>query len=38
MASKWELLRTLIVASSLQSAAFGVHTVLKWRTRQDSNL
>ena len=37
--SKSELLRTLVAASSGQSAAFGVHSsVLKWRTRQDSNL
>jgi site-specific DNA recombinase len=39
MGSKSELLRTLVAASSGQSAAFGVHSsVLKWRTRQDSNL
>src|SRR5690606_12169528 len=39
MGSKSELLRTLIAASSGKSAAFGVQSsVLKWRTRQDSNL
>lgn len=39
MGSKSELLRTLVAASSVQSAAFGVHnSVLKWRTRQESNL
>lgn len=39
MGSKSDLLRTLVAASSGQSAAFGVHnSVLKWRTRQDSNL
>ncbi|MCM2438555.1 recombinase family protein [Agrobacterium vitis] len=39
MGSKSELLRTLVAASSVKSAAFGVHSsVLKWRTRQDSNL
>ncbi|MPZ37108.1 MAG: recombinase family protein [Rhizobiales bacterium] len=38
MGSKSELLRTLVAASSVQSAAFGVHTsVLKWRARRDSN-
>ncbi len=37
--SKSELLRTLAAASSGQTAAFGVSgSVLKWRTRQDSNL
>jgi len=37
--SKSELLRTLVAASSGQSAAFGVHSsVLKWRARKDSNL
>ena len=37
--SKSELLRTLVAASSVKSAAFGVRSsVLKWRTRQDSNL
>lgn len=40
MGSKSELLRTLVAAASGgKSAAFGVHSsVLKWRTRQDSNL
>ncbi|SBW13918.1 hypothetical protein BR10RB9215_C10734 [Brucella sp. 10RB9215] len=40
MGSKSELLRTLVAAASRgKSAAFGVHSsVLKWRTRQDSNL
>lgn len=39
MGSKSELLRTLVAASSGQTAAFGVQSsVLKWRTRQDSNL
>nr|WP_196108665.1 MULTISPECIES: recombinase family protein [unclassified Ochrobactrum] len=39
MGSKAELLRTLVAASSGKSAAFGVSgSVLKWRTRQDSNL
>ena len=39
MGSKSELLRTLVAASSVKTAAFGVHSsVLKWRTRQDSNL
>ncbi len=37
--SKSELLRTLVAASSVKSAAFGVRSsVLKWRARQDSNL
>lgn len=37
--SKSELLRTLVAAPSAQSAGFEVHSsVLKWRTRQDSNL
>ena len=37
--SKSALLRTLVAASSGERAAFGVHSsVLKWRTRQDSNL
>ena len=32
MGSKSELLRTLVAASSVESAAFGVHSsVLKWR-------
>ena len=36
--SKSELLRTLVAASSVKSAAFGVRSsVLKWRTRRDSN-
>ncbi|GAB1717648.1 MAG: Recombinase [Nitrobacter sp.] len=39
MGSKPELLRTLVAASSVKSAAFGVHSsVLKWRTRHDSNV
>ena len=39
MGSKSELLRTLVAASSVETATFGVHSsVLKWRTRQDSNL
>ncbi|VDS03009.1 hypothetical protein DEVEQU_00129 [Devosia equisanguinis] len=34
MGSKSELLRTLVAASSVETAAFGVHSsVLKWRTR-----
>lgn len=39
MGSKSELLRTLVAAASGgKSAAFGVHSsVLKWRTRRDSN-
>ena len=37
--SKSELLRTLVAASSVETAAFGVQSsVLKWRTREDSNL
>lgn len=36
MGSKSELLRTLVAASSVETAAFGVHSsVLKWRTGQD---
>ncbi len=39
MGSKSELLRTLVAASSVQSAAFDVRSsVLKWRTRHDSNV
>ena len=39
LGSKSELLRTLVAASSGKTAAFGVSgSVLKWRTRQDSNL
>ena len=39
MGSKSELLRRLVAASSVETAAFGVHSsVLKWRTREDSNL
>src|SRR5690606_14485199 len=39
MGSKSELLRTLVAASSVETAAFGVHSsVLKWRTRHDSNV
>ncbi|TIP12549.1 recombinase family protein [Mesorhizobium sp.] len=38
MGSKSELLRTLVAASSVETAAFGVHSsVLKWRARRDSN-
>ncbi|MFC3629467.1 recombinase zinc beta ribbon domain-containing protein [Paracoccus angustae] len=38
MGSKSELLRTLVAGSSVETAAFGVHSsVLKWRTRRDSN-
>lgn len=37
--SKSELLRTLVAASSVKSAAFGVRSsVLKWRTIRDSNV
>ena len=37
--SKSELLRTLMAASNGKSAAFGLHrSVLKWRTRHDSNV
>ena len=39
MGSKSELLRTLVAAYSVETAAFGFQSsVLKWRTRQDSNL
>ena len=39
MGSKSELLRTLVAASSGKSVEIGVRSsVLKWRTRQDSNL
>jgi len=39
MGSKSELLRTLVAASSVETAAFGVQScVLKWRARKDSNL
>lgn len=39
MGSKSDLLQTLVAASSVESAAIGVRSsVLKWRTRQDSNL
>ena len=39
MGSKSELLRTLVAASSVETAAFGVQSsVLKWRTRHDSNV
>ena len=38
MGSKSELLRTLVAASSVQSAVFGVYTsTVKWRTTRDSN-
>lgn len=37
--SRSDLLQTLAAASSVGSAGFGVRSsVLKWRTRQDSNL
>lgn len=36
MGSKPELLRTLVAASSVETAAFGVHeAVLKWRVGED---
>lgn len=39
MGSKSGLLRTLVAASSLKPAIFGIQSsVLKWRTREDSNL
>jgi site-specific DNA recombinase len=39
MGSKSELLRNLVAASAAKPAQFGVRSsVLKWRTRQDSNL
>ncbi|MFC0281031.1 hypothetical protein ACFOHK_13690 [Falsigemmobacter intermedius] len=39
MGSKSELLRTLVAASSVETAAFGVQSsVLKWRAVQESNL
>jgi len=39
MRSKSELLRTLVAASSVETAVFGVQSsVLKWRTRQDSDI
>ena len=39
MGSRSELLRTLVAASSGETAVFGVHSsVLKWRARKDSNL
>ena len=39
MGSKAELLRTLVAASDLKSSVASVQSsVLKWRTRQDSNL
>jgi len=39
MGSKSELLRALVAASSGKSADTGVRSsILKWRTRQDSNL
>ncbi|MBB1091174.1 hypothetical protein HUU61_07710 [Rhodopseudomonas palustris] len=39
MGAKRELLRTLVAASSGKSAVFGAHSsVLKWRTRHDSNV
>ena len=38
MGSKSELLRTLVAASSVETAAFGVHSsVLKWRARHDED-
>ena len=39
MGSKTEFLQTLAAASSVEAAKIGVpSSVLKWRTRQDSNL
>jgi site-specific DNA recombinase len=39
MGSKSQLLRTLVAAASVETAAFGVPSfVPKWRARQDSNL
>ncbi|NMN58953.1 hypothetical protein FHT36_002861 [Xanthobacter sp. SG618] len=39
MGTKSNLLQSLVAASSGQSAAFGVRgSVLKWRTRHDSNV
>lgn len=39
MGSKTELLRTLVAAAGVESAAAGVRSFIpKWRTRQDSNL
>ncbi len=39
MGSKSELLRTLVAASGVKSAGFGVPSfVPNWRARQDSNL
>ncbi len=39
MGSKSELLRTLVAASGGKSGAIGVQSsVLKWRTRHDSNV
>ena len=39
MGSKSALLRTLVAASGAKSAGFGVpSSVLKWRTRHDSNV
>ncbi len=39
MGSKSELLRTLVAASRVESAAFVVHSsVLKWRAQHDSNV
>ena len=39
MGSKSELLRTLVAASAGKCGVVGVQSsVLKWRTRQDSNL
>lgn len=38
MGSESELPRTLVAASSVETAAFGVQSsVLKWRAREDSN-
>jgi len=38
MGSKSEVLRTLVAASSVETAAFGVHSsVLKWRASVDEN-
>jgi site-specific DNA recombinase len=38
MGSKPELLRTLVAASSVESAAFGAHSsALKWRATADED-
>jgi site-specific DNA recombinase len=39
LGTKTELLRTLVAAAGVESAAGGVRSFIpKWRTRQDSNL